>query len=549
MPLYDHQAALVRDIYSAWGAGALNVGASLATGGGKTVVKAHVVNDFNDYAACLAHRRELVSQISLALAREGVRHRVVAPEATVKFCARLQVDRLGRSLVYPDAKVGVVGVDSLQNPAPHLKHWCQRVGLWLQDEAHHLLRENKWGRAVSHFPNAKGLGVSATWTRSDGKGLGRHAHGLIDTLVEGKSTGWLIANGYLSPYKIVAPPFDASGLTRGASGEYTPKTVEERMQKSRVFGDLVPTWERHALGLKTIVFAHSVDAAGEIADAFIARGVRAAVCHGAMNDAERVGMLRQFELGALTVLVNVDLFGEGFDVPALECVVFARPTASLGLYLQQFGRVLRVLKGKTHGLVIDHVGNVERHLLPDTPRTWSLDARDKRTRETPPDALPLRTCANVACLAVFERHLSACPHCGHCCAPTARGGPEQVDGDLHMLDDETLARLRGAADAYNLTPAEVMQQIRDKYGPPVAQVTARNRHQIWLMAQSELRAAVEQWSGYKRAAGLDDREICRLYYLRFGVDILSAYGLKNIDDIKSLTGATVSDIVTTHQHS
>lgn len=533
MALRDYQLKLKQDIYAAWDAGARNVLGQLPTGGGKTVVKADIINELNDAACCIAHRRELVSQISLALAREGVRHRIIAPHPVVKFCAKLHVERVGRSLVYPNAQVAVAGVDTLIRPDHAMQQWAKRCALWVQDESHHLLRDNKWGRAIDLFPNAKGLGVTATPCRTDGKGLGRHAHGLMDALVLGPTPRQLIEQGYLSEYRIVCAREHVDGLVVGGSGEYTPSSMQQAT--ATIVGEIVPTWRRFAEGLKTVVFATDIKRAGEFADAFTAEGVRAAVVSSKNTDAERVGLVRRFELGDLDVLVNVDLFGEGFDLPALECVVMARPTASLGLYMQQFGRVLRVMPGKLHGLVIDHVGNVIKHGLPDARRGWTLDAREKRASDGPDDVDKLRTCLNPVCAAPFLAYLPRCPYCAYKPEPTVRNGPEHVAGDLFELDAATLARLRGEADRYEMTPEEAAAEVRAKHGPPIAQAVAAKRHKQWQAAQAELRAAIEQWSGYRRAEGLDDPSICRLFYLAFGVDILSAQGIRKLNEVAALT--------------
>ena len=166
--------------------------------------------------------------------------------------------------------------------------------------------------------------------------------------------------------------------------------------------------------------------------------------------------MNRFRNREILQLVNVDLLGEGVDVPAIEVVSMARPTQSYGLYSQQFGRALRPMEGKTHAIIIDDVNNVLRHGLPDAPRTWSLDRREKRSRGAIDDAIPLRTCLNGACLAVYPRTNRTCPNCGFFSPPTIRSAPEFVDGDLLELDPEALARLRGEID-----------RIEHRVNPPV----------------------------------------------------------------------------------
>jgi DNA repair protein RadD len=540
MPLRHYQEKLVAQTYASWQAGNRVIIPQAPTGSGKTRMMAHVTNEFNDYATCIAHRRELVGQISMALAESGVRHRLIAPNAVAKWCGQRQARKLGASFVYPNAKVAVAGVDTIIRADHTTQQFIKRCGLWNIDEGHHVLAANKWGTAANMFrPDCQGLAWTATPGRSDGKGLGRHAHGLADDLILGPSMRGLMTDPqgpYLSDYKIIMPPAHIEDMKRGASGEFTKGSVDDAMKKSSIIGQIVPTWLKHAAGLKTVVFAHSVQAGKDICDEFKAAGVRAAFVDGSMSDAERVGLVDRFEAGEFDVLVNVDLFGEGFDLPAIECVIMARPTASKGLYMQQFGRVLRILAGKLYGLVIDHVGNVSRHGLPDAHHEWSLDAKEKRRSESPDDVEQLRTCINVECMAVYERLLKQCPYCERPHVPEQRGGPEFVDGDLYELDGATLARLRGEADRFEMTAAEASAEVRDKHGPPVAQHVAAKRHTQWQQAQTKLRHTIEQWSGYRKAEGLSDDAICRAFYLKFGIDVLSAQGLRKIKDVESLTG-------------
>ena len=219
------------------------------------------------------------------------------------------------------------------------------------------------------------------------------------------------------------------------------------------------------------------------------------------------------------MLVNVDLFSEGFDVPAVETVIMARPTASLGVYMQQFGRALRPLDGKTHGLVIDHVSNWKRHGLPDRPRYWSLDRRDKRAkREADPDDIPLTACRS--CSRPYERIYPACPYCGHQPVPAGGGRTiEQVDGDLMLLDRDKLAELRAAMEIE--APAALEARVAAVAGP-IAAKGAVNRLFERHAAQERLRETIEQWAGVRRHMGEEDSVIQRRFYHALGVDVLTA---------------------------
>jgi superfamily II DNA or RNA helicase len=134
------------------------------------------------------------------------------------------------------------------------------------------------------------------------------------------------------------------------------------------------------------------------------------------------------------ILVTVDVVSEGFDVPAASVAILLRPTKSLGLYLQQVGRVLRPAPGKQAALILDHVGNVTRHGFPDDHRDWTLDDGIKRTAGTA--APSVRTCPE--CYAAFKPQ-PICPVCGTQCAPKARA-IRQTDGQLLELTRDAVRR-------------------------------------------------------------------------------------------------------------
>jgi DNA repair protein RadD len=413
---------------------------------------------------------------------------------------------------------------------------------------HHLLADNKWGRAIVMLPdNCRILGATATPVRADGKGLGVDSHGLFDELIVGPSMRDMINDGMLTDYRIFAPPtgnLDLSKVATSAGGDFSPKPLSEAMHKSSIVGDVVGSYLRIAPGKRGITFAVDLDHAREIATAYNAHGVAAAVLSSESTTEYRATTMRQFETGKLLQLVNVDILGEGVDVPACEVVSFARPTMSFGLFVQQFGRALRLMiapelmgrwgemsraerlahiaaSEKPVAYIIDHVGNcVDRHGLPDAPRQWSLDARKRGTRNAANDAEPLRTCLNpeieAGCLFVYPRTEPCCPACGYVPVPAGRGRPEEVDGDLFELDPATLARLRGEAD--RIMAAPLIPHGADHI---VARAIA-NRHNDRKEAQEVLGDMIALWAGWQNAQGRDDREAYKRFYFGFGVDVATA---------------------------
>lgn len=493
-----------------------NVAYVLPTGGGKTTMFSRILHDHRGAAVAIAHRQELVSQISLALATFGVRHRIIGPRNVIKLILDQHRQELGSTFYDPNAAIAVAGVDTLIRRGKSLAQWMQQVTLWVQDECHHCLPSNKWGKAITMFPNARGLGVTATPERADGKGLG----GIFGDLITGPTMRELIDYGYLADYRIFAPPsdLDLESVRVGGDGDYMRSDLRGAVRKSHIVGDVVGHYCHIAHGLLGITFASDVETAGEIADQYNAANVPAAMVSAKTPDVERHRLLRDFRARRILQLVNVDLFGEGFDVPAIECVSFARPTQSFAVYAQQFGRALRPLPGKSHGLIIDHVGNVQRHRLPDAARCWSLASKERSARrERDPDAVPVTTC--TACFRAFEAITAACPFCGHKPDPRGRSRPEQVEGDLHELDPAALAALRGEVDRID-GPVQVPMGMNGAAGRGLA-ARWKERQE----AQRVLREHIALWAGYRHAEGMSDSEMMRRFYWRFGVDVMTAQTL------------------------
>lgn len=552
--LRAYQKELKASILAAWGGGERNVLGVMPTGAGKTSTFSDIILNTDAPSCAIAHRQELVGQISLALARNGVRHRIIGPNAVVKRCVTLHMEKLGKSYFDPNAWSAVAGVDTLIRRGDELKAWLPKVKLWVQDEAHHVVRGNKWGTAAEMFANALGLGVTATPGRADGRGLGRHADGVFDAMVEGPTMRELIDMGYLTDYRIFAPPSDYHRPSvLGKDGDFTNAGMRDAAKKSQIVGDVAAHYLKLTPGQLGVTFAPDLETAAEIAAQFNASGVPAAVVSGKTPDDERASLIRQLENRQLLQLVNVDLFGEGFDLPAIQVVSFARPTESLSLYIQQFGRVLRLFLGaelyavweqlspsqrlefirasdKPWGTVIDHVGNVARFGLPDAVRDWTLDRHEKRASSNREGVIPTWACPQ--CSAVTERIYKTCVACGAGMPPpSVRSGPEFVDGDLIELDATTLAQMRGERAMRDLNPEAFRAHLAQKHVPTIGQLAQVKRHVADQAAQAGLRESLEWWGGLQRAYGRDDSESYRRFYYTFGIDVLSAQALREKDAI------------------
>jgi len=405
--------------------------------------------------------------------------------------------------------------------------------LVVTDECHHLLVSNKWGRALDMFPNARGLGLSATPTRADGKGLGRHADGVFDVMLEGPTAREIELMGFLAPHVIYAPPsdLDLSHVPVSVSGDYSPKPLAEATRRSHILGDVVDHYRRLADGLLGMTFCVDVESATLTAAAFRAAGVPAEVVTGKTPPDARNSIFRRFRNRQILQLVSCEIAGEGFDLPDVEVISLARASESYALATQQIGRVKRILPGKTKGIVIDHVGNTTRHCqakqcaqtgewyIAVGEREWTLDRRERRTASKKP-RVAITTCPS--CLRSYERVLGRrCPYCSHETQPAGRSAPEQVDGVLAELDAATLAQMQQAIAHVDGAPTIPWGAT------PAIQGAVTKRHRERQEAQAALRAAMAQWAG-ARSQLRDAESVARLqrgFYIQFQIDVASAQGL------------------------
>lgn len=540
--LRDFQGDLKGAIYTAWAEpNVFNVSAVLPTGGGKTVVMGSVIEDMNTATCAIAHRQELVSQMALALNRERIPHSIIAPKAVVHQIVTLEHESHGYADYRYNSPIRVAGVDTLLNHDP-TDRWLSQVGLVVQDEGHHVLKENKWGKAMAFFPNARGLFPTAHAVRADGAGLGRTADGLVDRLVVGPSCRELIERGFLTDYRLLCPStdIDFSHVEIGSTGDYSqPQLRAATHASNRIVGDVVRHYLAYAPGKLGVTFAVDIEEAKKLAAAYRAAGVPAEVITGKTPIGVRGQLMKRFRARTILQLVSVDCLGEGVDVPAIEVISMVRKTASFQLYAQQFGRSLRPMINdaifarwgeytdaervayiaasmKPKAIVIDHVGNCMYHGLPDVPQVYSLDRRESGRRKGVISML--RRCEE--CLQPYERFLLACPYCAAPYIVADRGSPEAVEGDLIELDANILRQLRGEVAKVNgdvRLPADISREVRG--------VIIKN-HRNRLEAQQVLQATMALWGGWwENVKGIHRREAQKRFYLSFGIDVLTAQTL------------------------
>lgn len=530
--LRPFQSDLTVRIAQAWQDGAQDVLGVLPCGAGKSVVAAHMLQREQAPAVFIAHRSELLSGESLALARNGVRHRVIGQPALRRECSRRHVAEGLYDHVDMRAPVVVASIQTLVGLAPSDPLWAE-CRLMLTDEVHHQTRGGSYGKVREAMRNARGLGLTATPIRADGKGLGRHADGYFDIMLEGPTAREIELMGFLAPHVIYAPPsdIDLSQVPVAASGDYSPKPLAEATHKSHIVGDVVDHYRRLADGLLGMTFCVDVESATAVAAAFRAAGVPSEVVTGKTPPDARNAIFRRFRQRQILQLVSCEIAGEGFDLPDVEVISLARASQSYALATQQIGRVKRALPGKERGIVIDHVGNTTRHCqakrcaqtgewyIAVGEREWSLDRRERRTSSKVP-SVAITTCPS--CLRSYERVLGRkCPYCSHETQPAGRSAPEQVDGVLAELDAATLAQMQREIAHVDGAPTIPWGAT------PAVQGAVVKRHRERQEAQAALRAAMAAWAG-SRSQSQDAETVARLqreFYLAYGVDVATAQAL------------------------
>ena len=321
----------------------------MPTGTGKTHLLASVISDWLKVAehksvCIIAHRRELVEQIEDTIARYGMKPN--------------------------DGIVKVLSIQWLYRHWEDLKN--ERPSLIVIDEAHHALAET-YKELWLRYPDAKKLGMTATPCRLNRKGF----TDLFDTLITSDSLADFIRQGWLSAFDYVSICPDSedqrliNGLEkRGADGDFQVKEMDIVLNKRPSIERLYESVRQYADGKKGIVYAISISHARNIAEYYKEHGMNAVAIDSKTPAKVRKQLIEDFKGGKIQVLVNVDVFSEGFDCPDVEFVQLARPTLSLAKYLQQVGRGLRKTEGKESCMIIDNVGLYRLFGLPTAYRDW-----------------------------------------------------------------------------------------------------------------------------------------------------------------------------------
>ncbi len=409
------------------------------TGSGKTVIASSLVQRAqakNSGTWFVVPRRELLLQTMKTYQKFGISSGFVAAGykdtySKNKICSmetlvrRLDTLKPPKLAIIDETHVGAVSLDTLV--------------AWLLSHGSYI------------------IGLSATPWKLSGKGLGCW----YDDMVCGESIRWLIDNKRLSEYRAFAPSAPDLSSIKTSGGDYAKGELDNYMRNDGVLvGDAVSHYKKHAMGRLNIAYGVSIAHSQMIADSFNSAGIPAAHLDGKTPDDEKRRIIKAYANRELLVLSNCELLTYGFDLAAqvnkdvtVESMSDLRPTKSLALQMQKWGRVLRMKDDPA--IIFDHANNIMEHDLPCSDRLWTLEGRKKKKGHGVEPTIPVKQCSNC-----FRCHQPApvCPSCGHV-YPIISRKMEEEEGELEAVDPEKLAAMK-AIKKQEVGRARTMNELR-----------------------------------------------------------------------------------------
>lgn len=396
--LFDYQQKLVAGARNALAKGNKGVLIVSPPGSGKSVVIAEIARLTalkKNRVLFFVHRQELVEQIKESFIEQGV---------DLNYCTIMTVGKVANRLkILPKPNLIIV------------------------DESQHS-RAKTYQKIFNYYSDVPRLGFTGSPWRLSGKGF----KDIYSVMVQGPKTKWLIDHHKLAPFTVYGYQLgDKNMLRHGSTGDYTKRSMDN-YTRSIIHGSIVKSWLKFAKDRKTIVYCHSVSFSKKVAQAFRNAGINAVHADAKTPESKRDKIMTDFKKGKIKVLCNVELYGEGVNVPDCSCVVLLRPTESLVIYLQQSMRCMRYQPNK-HAVIIDQVGNFEKFGLPDQDRQWTLEDREKHPHRegSTTDGPAIKTCPE--CFAVIEAKNVTCPLCGHDFSTEIRRIKQRKDQELSAI--------------------------------------------------------------------------------------------------------------------
>jgi superfamily II DNA or RNA helicase len=416
MQLRTYQLEAIQNAREALRKGQKRIILHAPTGAGKTLIACEIIKSAvgkGKRVLFLAHRKELIDQAVAKLDDAEIPIGIIMRK-------HWRTD--------PGAPVQVASVQTL------IRRQVEEDDLIIIDETPLALAKS-YMDIVKQSPLATVVGLTATPVRLDGRGLGE----IYQQIIPVRSVHELIDDGFLVPIVHYAPKRPMLGGISMSQGDYNAHELEEAIDQPDLVGDIYSHWQKLASDRQTIIFCVSIEHSKNIAAQFQAKGVRFAHIDGTMPGWERDRIFEDLASGALQGISNVGICCEGYDNPSISCIVLARPTKSLALFLQQAGRGLRPYKGKRDCVILDHAGCAyDPDLgLVDEIREWSLEGRKRKSKEAQDKVPTVKICEK--CFAAYAATARKCPQCGYANPAQVRELVEDKEGELSVVSAEGIA--------------------------------------------------------------------------------------------------------------
>ncbi|HUT43391.1 MAG TPA: DEAD/DEAH box helicase [Desulfobacterales bacterium] len=414
--LRDYQEKAVNDIEQAWASGNKSVCLQLPTGAGKTRILRTIIDNHTQSKKIIyviAHRKNLVVQLSDELTSIDLKHGII-----------------GASSPYINYRIQVCSLQTLIRRKDNLPD----PEILIIDEAHHNVSKS-YLSIFEKWPDAKVLGCTATPKRLDGKSLAD----TTDVLICGPQTKTLIDQGYLSSFDYYAPGEIDMSDVHIKMGEYVQAEASAKVDKKVITGSAIEHYRQYSDHLPALVACVSIQHAIHVEKEFNDSGYKFKAIHSKMEDKDIYRYIKYLADGTIDGLTNCGLIGEGTDIPIVTTLIGLRPTNSETIFLQYCGRVLRKAKGKEKAIILDHVGNYERHGLPDDYREWSLDYQPKKEK----GKSKYKRCPE--CFHPVFISAAACPYCGYLFTDNNTRDiiPKEVEGRLVKIGNSEVREKPG----------------------------------------------------------------------------------------------------------
>lgn len=410
--LRDYQSEAVEKIRIAIREGYTRILLVAPTGSGKTTVACTGIIqpavERGNPVTFIAHRKELIDQCSERLDEHGIDHGII---------------KAGNKRYAPSLPVQVASVQTLVRR----KKISLKPKIFFIDEAHRAMAKS-YLTVIDMYPDAVIIGLTATPFRLDGRGLGY----LFQIIIECSSPAELTEMGYLVPARVFCAPVLPSFMKmKKRGGDFAQEDIASAVNTNSIIGDICGHWIKHAKDRLTVCFAVTRMHAQRIMESFVSRGIAADYIDGEMDEHTRETKLRDFKEGTTRIMCNVGILTEGWDVPEVACVILARPTQSVALYLQMAGRALRPhpASGKVDCIILDHGGNTLVHGFVTDDREFNLDGLVFSEKDTTADKV-IRMCEE--CFAAYSGTL--CPVCGHQNKKNKNSDVKEIAGELVEMD-------------------------------------------------------------------------------------------------------------------